>query len=49
MTAEPIPVATPSNEPSHPGRWRRFVDAVDERMGIKALAYPVPEHANNLT
>ena len=31
------------------GRFRRAVDAVDERMGIKALAYPVPEHANNLT
>lgn len=28
--------------------WRRAVDAVDERMGIKALGYPVPEHANNL-
>lgn len=28
--------------------WRRVVDAVDERMGIKALSYPVPEHANNL-
>ncbi|MGW5723389.1 cytochrome b [Amycolatopsis sp. NPDC003865] len=31
-----------------PGWFRRAVDAVDERMGIKALAYPVPEHANNL-
>jgi ubiquinol-cytochrome c reductase cytochrome b subunit len=31
-----------------PGRWRRVVDAVDERMGLKALAYEVPEHANNL-
>lgn len=30
------------------GRWRRAVDAVDERMGIRALEYPVPEHANNL-
>ena len=30
------------------GRWRRAVDAVDERMGLKALAYEVPEHANNL-
>ncbi|NMR21581.1 cytochrome b N-terminal domain-containing protein [Cellulomonas fimi] len=29
-------------------RWRRAVDAVDERMGLKALAYEVPEHANNL-
>lgn len=29
-------------------RWGRVVDAVDERMGIKALRYDVPEHANNL-
>ncbi|PFG44999.1 ubiquinol-cytochrome c reductase cytochrome b subunit [Georgenia soli] len=29
-------------------RWRRAVDAVDERMGLTALAYEVPEHANNL-
>ncbi|MGC5041155.1 cytochrome b N-terminal domain-containing protein [Streptomyces sp. DT190] len=34
---------------ARPGRLRRAVDAIDERMGIKALAYPVPEHANNLT
>ena len=33
---------------SRPTAWRRAVDAVDERMGIKALGYPVPEHANNL-
>lgn len=29
--------------------WRRAVDAVDERMGLRALAYDVPEHANNLS
>ncbi|MFC5175104.1 cytochrome b [Nocardioides taihuensis] len=29
-------------------RLRRVVDVVDERLGIKALEYPVPEHANNL-
>ena len=34
--------------PTRPGRWRRFVDAVDERLGVKALQYPVPEHANKL-
>lgn len=27
---------------------RRALDAIDERMGIRALEYPVPEHANNL-
>lgn len=31
-----------------PSRLRRGVDAVDERLGIRALEYPVPEHANNL-
>ena len=31
-----------------PSRSRRCLDAVDERLGIKALAYPVPEHANKL-
>jgi len=28
--------------------WRRALGVVDERLGIKALQYPVPEHANNL-
>lgn len=27
---------------------RKAIDVVDERLGIKALEYPVPEHANNL-
>lgn len=40
---------TPERTQSRPvSRWRRAVDAVDERMGIRALEYPVPEHANNL-
>lgn len=30
------------------GRGRRFIDGVDERLGIKGLEYPVPEHANKL-
>lgn len=33
---------------THRGPWRRFLDAVDERLGIGALAYPVPDHANGL-
>lgn len=32
----------------HVSRGRRFVGAVDERLGLDALRYPVPEHANNL-
>ena len=31
-----------------PHRARRVVDAVDSRLGLDALRYPVPEHANNL-
>jgi len=27
---------------------RKVVDVIDDRLGIKALEYPVPEHANNL-
>lgn len=27
---------------------RKALDAIDERLGISALAYPVPEHANRL-
>ncbi|GGN84905.1 hypothetical protein GCM10011579_075390 [Streptomyces albiflavescens] len=48
---EPADGVSPDTTPQvhRPGRLRRAVDAVDERMGIKALAYPVPEHANNLT
>lgn len=29
-------------------RRRRAMDALDERLGIKGLQYPVPEHANKL-
>ena len=31
-----------------PSRGRRAIDAIDERLGIRALEYPVPEHANNV-
>lgn len=34
--------------PAHAHRTRRAVAAVDERLGLDALRYPVPEHANNL-
>ena len=30
------------------GRLRRALDVVDDRLGVKALQYPVPEHANTL-
>ncbi|MHB8459065.1 MAG: cytochrome b [Candidatus Limnocylindrales bacterium] len=30
------------------GRWRRIWEAVDERLGLSGLAYPVPAHANGL-
>jgi ubiquinol-cytochrome c reductase cytochrome b subunit len=46
-------MATSVEEPAtHDGAavaWpRRLVRAVDERLGIDALRYPVPEHANSL-
>lgn len=31
-----------------PTRRRRLLDALDERLGLTALSYPVPEHANKL-
>ena len=34
--------------PRGPARGRRVVDVVDDRMGINALRYPVPAHANSL-
>jgi ubiquinol-cytochrome c reductase cytochrome b subunit len=41
------PAADTAAEP-RTDRGRRFLDAVDERLGLDALRYPVPEHANNL-
>ncbi|HEX6338592.1 MAG TPA: cytochrome b N-terminal domain-containing protein [Jiangellaceae bacterium] len=47
-------MATPTRTTREPGggdersRSRRFIAAVDERLGIDALRYPVPEHANSL-
>jgi len=29
-------------------RLRRAIDVIDDRLGISALEYPVPEHANNV-
>ncbi len=31
-----------------PSLWRRFLDGLDERLGLKGLQYGVPEHANKL-
>jgi len=30
------------------GRWRRAWAAIDERLGLSGLAYPVPAHANGI-
>ena len=46
-TAETEPVPT-GPEPTRRGVFGRAVDAVDERLGIRALEYPVPAHANTL-
>jgi ubiquinol-cytochrome c reductase cytochrome b subunit len=34
--------------PHEASRLRRTIDVIDDRLGIRALEYPVPEHANNL-
>ena len=46
-TAETEPVPT-GPEPTRRGLFGRAVDVVDERLGIRALEYPVPAHANTL-
>lgn len=41
---------TPGSDPApRPRNWgRRTLDVIDDRLGISALAYRVPEHANRL-
>lgn len=39
---------TPSEAPPRQGVARRAFDVIDDRLGLKALQYPVPEHADNL-
>ena len=49
MTSGPeTAVPTTPTAPTHPGWPRRLVGAVDERLGIDAVRYPVPAHANSL-
>lgn len=33
---------------SRGARWRRVWEAIDERLGLSGLAYPVPPHANRI-
>jgi len=51
-TASPasVPVPAPPAAPEHarPSAYRRTVNAVDERLGIQAIRYPVPAHANTI-
>ena len=37
-----------SEAPVHAGRWSRAIEALDERLGLRGLSYPIPEHANKL-
>jgi ubiquinol-cytochrome c reductase cytochrome b subunit len=39
--------ASPAPEPRR--RGRQIADAIDERLGIKAIQYPVPAHANTIS
>jgi len=41
-------VGTAPAEPKAAATRRRFWDALDERLGLKGLQYPIPEHANKL-
>ena len=42
-------VREPASVEAHrTSRTRRVIDVIDDRLGIKALEYPVEEHANNL-
>ena len=38
----------PATDPPSGHRARSVIDTIDERLGIRALEYPVPEHANKL-
>ena len=40
---------TAPTSPARPAVGRRALGVIDERMGISALRYPVPEHANSLS
>lgn len=48
LPTSPAPPPAPPPAPAHRSRARRVLDVVDDRLGIKGLQYPVPEHANNL-
>lgn len=41
-------VEAESQAPAGRSVGSRFFDALDERLGLRSLAYPVPEHANKL-
>lgn len=43
-----MPTTSPVLTATKPSRTRRALDVIDERLGIKSLEYPVPEHANSL-
>jgi hypothetical protein len=39
----------PAAPPAPPIGWRRrALDALDERLGLRGLQYPIPAHANTL-
>ncbi len=46
--SSPTPTTSANVTPTKPSRTRRALDVIDERLGIRALEYPVPEHANSL-
>lgn len=43
-----MPASPSKTSPDSRSRGRRALDVIDERLGVSALEYPVPAHANNL-
>ena len=48
MSGETTSVERTLTKPAGRTGWHRFWDALDERLGLKGLQYPIPEHANKL-
>ena len=48
MTEDLATSASTASTTDTPSRRQRFLDGLDERLGLKGLQYGVPEHANKL-
>ncbi len=48
MSSDLVDSNTSPVSPANRSWVRKAWDVIDERLGISALAYPVPEHANRI-